>query len=68
MKQTLIVTIDMSDKTDAQLMETLERLFALPEFREKRAKYNLVDIAQDDVNAAEHAMIDIVLRARKESR
>jgi len=67
-KQTLIVTIDMSDKTDAQLMETLERLFALPEFREKRAKYNLVDIAQDDVNAAEHAMIDIVLRARKESR
>jgi hypothetical protein len=64
-RQTLIVTIDVTDKTDPQLGETMQRLFELPESRDGRLKYNLVDIAQDDVIAAEHAMIDIVHRARK---
>jgi len=66
MRQTLIVTIDVTGKTNAQLTETMERLFAMPESRERRLKYNLVDIAQEDVIAAEHALIDIVHRARKE--
>lgn len=66
MRQTLIVTIDVTGKTDPQLMETMSRLFALPESRDGLLKYNVVDIAQDDVIAAEHAMIDIVHRARKD--
>ncbi len=65
-RQTLIVTIDMSGTTEVQLMEILNYLFATPECK-GRLKYNRVDIAQEDVIAAEHALIDIVYRARKES-
>ncbi len=67
-KQTLIVTIDMSGKTDAQIMETMDRMFALPESIDKLLKYNLISMAQEDVIAGIHAVIDIVLRERESSQ
>lgn len=65
MRQTLIVTIDVTGESDVCLQEILSHLFKTP-VAKGSLKYNLVDIAQDDVIAAEHAMIDIVHRARKE--
>jgi len=65
MSRTLIVTINVTDTTETQLQETLSYLFDLPEGRGNlNLKYNLVDIDQKDVIAAEHALIDILERDR----
>lgn len=69
MKQTLIVTLDVTDTTEAQLQDTLAYLFDTPGGKERlNLKYNLVDIDQEDVIAAEHALIDILERDRQRGR
>jgi hypothetical protein len=65
-KQTLIVTVDVTGQTETALLNILDHLLATPTPYKGALKYNLVDIAPDDVIAAEHALIDIVQRARKE--
>jgi hypothetical protein len=69
MKQTLIVTLDVTDTTEAQLQKTLSYLLNTPGGRGSlNLKYNLVDIDQVDVIAAEHALIDILERDRQKGR
>jgi len=69
MKQTLIVTLDMTATTEAQLHETLAYLLAMPGGKERlNLKWNLVDIDQEDVIAAEHAFIDMLERDRQKGR
>jgi hypothetical protein len=69
MKQTLIVTLNVTGTTEAQLQETLSYLFATPGGKGSlNLKYNLVDIDQEDVIAAEHALIDILERDRQKGR
>lgn len=64
MAQTLIVTIDVTGKSDAAFSDLLAYLFATP-VDKGTLKYNLVDIEQNDFIAAEHAVIDIIHRAQK---
>lgn len=69
MKQTLIVTLDVTAMPEAQLQETLSYLFATPGGKGSlNLKYNVVDIDQEDVIAAEHALIDILERDRQKGR
>lgn len=69
MKQTLIVTLDMTAITEARLQDTLTYLFAMPGGKgHLNLKFNLVDIDQEDVIAAEHALIDILERDRQQGR
>jgi hypothetical protein len=69
MKQTLIVTLDVTDTSEVQLQETLSYLLATPGGKESlNLKYNLVDIDQEDVIAAEHALIDMLERDRQKGR
>lgn len=66
MKRTVIVTLDVTGTTEEQLQETLSYLFDTPEGRGSlNLKYNIVDIDQKDVIAAEHVLIDILERDRK---
>jgi hypothetical protein len=69
MSQTLVVTLDVTDTTEAQLQETLSHLFNTPGGRDRlNLKYNLVDIDQEVVIAAENALIDILEHDRRKER
>jgi hypothetical protein len=69
LKQTLIVTLDVTATTEAQLQKLLVYLFAARlEERSLNLQYNFVNIDQEDVIAAEHALIDILERHRQKER